>query len=236
MEISANDFGLGEIPLISGVLTDTDDLNVVKANFINAFDVIELRVDMFNDLSLDHVKETFIKVREALGKPIIGTVRDMREGGQKEVRDRLIFYETIVPLAELVDIEIQSEDILTEVKNLCLYHKRFLIGSYHNFESTPDNAFLDNIVSKAKGSGVDIVKIAVMPQDREDLIRLLTLTLRHRDKGVITMSMGDIGLPSRVFSPVFGSLITYGYINQPSAPGQLSVSELMHIFRQLNLR
>jgi 3-dehydroquinate dehydratase-1 len=80
------------------------------------------------------------------------------------------------------------------------------------------------------------VKIAVMAEDREDLIRLLTFTLRHRDEGIITMSMGDRGLPSRVFTPLFGSLITYGYVSHPSSPGQLSVSELMYIFRRLKIR
>ncbi|MBI3592233.1 MAG: type I 3-dehydroquinate dehydratase [Nitrospirae bacterium] len=53
---------------------------------------------------------------------------------------------------------------------------------------------------------------------------------------MITIAMGEKGLPSRVFSPICGSLITYGYVNHPSAPGQLSASELMYIFRRLKVR
>lgn len=235
MELYICNFKLGEIPLIAGVLTDTDVVTINKDS-LNPVDIIELRVDMFEYISLKHIENIFRIAKENFKKPIIATVRDVKEGGQKEVPDKLDIYRIVVPLSDIIDVEIGSEDILTETKKLCNTYRKLLIGSYHNFEFTPDSGFLDSIVARGKELCVDIVKIAAMARDREDLIRLIFLTQRHKDAGIITMSMGDNGLPSRVFNPLFGSLITYGYINHPSAPGQLSASELMYIFRRLKMR
>jgi 3-dehydroquinate dehydratase-1 len=235
MELYICNFKLGEAPLIAGVLTDIDVLTA-KKDSLNPADLIELRVDMFEDISLGHIENIFRTARENFKKPIIATVRDVKEGGQREIADRLGIYRAVVPLSDVIDVEIGSDDILTEIKKLCNTYRKLLIGSYHNFESTPDDTFLDDIVSKGKDLGANIVKIAVMPENRDDLIRLFHFTLKHKDKGIITISMGDRGLPSRIFAPIFGSLITYGNINRPSAPGQMSVSELMDIFRKLKLR
>lgn len=235
MELYICNFKLGEAPLIAGVLTDTDVLTINKDS-LNPADLIEIRVDMFEDISSDHIENIFRAAKENFKKPIIATVRDVKEGGQKKIADRLGIYKAVIQLSDVIDVEIGSEDILTEIKKLCNTYRKLLIGSYHNFEFTPDGGFLDGIVARGKELGVDIVKIAATARDREDLIRLMLLTQRHKETGIITMSMGDIGLPSRVFNPLFGSLITYGYITHPSAPGQLSVSELIYIFRRLKMR
>ena len=38
--------------------------------------------------------------------------------------------------------------------------------------------------------------------------------------------MGPHGVASRVFFPLFGSLLTYGFVGQAGAPGQLSLADL----------
>lgn len=235
MELYICNFKLGEIPLIAGVLTDTDVLTL-EGNTLCTGDLIELRVDMFENTSIEYIIKVFKTAKEKIKKPIIATVRDVREGGHKEISDRLIIYKTIAPLSDVIDIEIGSEDIFEDIKNLCRSDKKILIGSYHNFESTPDDSYLESIVSRGKEMGADIVKIAVAANAREDLLRILTFTSKHKDKGLITMCMGDKGLPSRIISPLFGSLITYGYVRKPSAPGQLSVNEMIYIFRRLKMR
>ncbi|NTU41679.1 MAG: type I 3-dehydroquinate dehydratase, partial [Nitrospirales bacterium] len=198
-------------------------------------DIIELRIDMFRDLSKGHVEEVFRTAAEKFGRPIIATVRDLREGGEKEVPDRVGIYRRIAAWADAFDTELSLE-LGPEVKEICRETGKLFICSHHNFRFTPDDVFLDNLVSEATGLGCDIVKVAAMAQEREDLVRLLAFTLRHRNKGIITMAMGDSGLPSRVFSPILGSLITYGYLNRPAAPGQLSVPELIDIFKRLRIR
>jgi 3-dehydroquinate dehydratase-1 len=229
--LSIGNLLLGETPLIACVLTDSDvfSLSEVPA------DILELRIDMFEDLSAAHLLDTFRTCRERFGKPVIATVRDLREGGEKEVPDRTGIYRAVAPFADAFDTELSLE-FGPEVRSICREFGKLFISSYHNFRSTPDDAFLEGLVSQATALGGDILKVAAMAQDREDLVRLLAFTLRHRDRGIITMSMGDSGLPSRIFSPIIGSLITYGYMNRPGAPGQLSVAELLDIFKRLRIR
>lgn len=240
MEIKAGELyicnlKLGEIPHIAGVLTDNDVINI-NHNVLNTADIIELRVDLFERLSAEHIEMIFRLAKDKFKKPIIGTIRSVKEGGRKEIPRRLGLYRVIIPLSDLVDVEIDSSDIFEDVKRACEADKKLLIGSYHNFDSTPGNDILEQIVRKGKGLGADLVKLAVTPADDDDVARLAIFTYSKKGEGMITMSMGDRGLPSRIFSPLFGSLITYGYITHPAAPGQLSVSELLYIFRRLKVR
>jgi 3-dehydroquinate dehydratase-1 len=235
MELFIRDYKLGEFPLVAGILTDRDYQSAAD-DAMNAVDIIELRVDMFNSIESGHVKEVFKQVRSRYNKPVIATVRDVSEGGEKKVTDRFDLYRGIIPLADVVDVELQFNDLLKEVKRLCSTFKKLLIGSYHNFDATPDNDTLVQIVSRGKVLGADIVKIAVKAASREDLMRFVDFALKYRDKNLITISMGEKGLPSRIFTPLIGSPITFGYINTASAPGQLSVQEMMQIFRKLKMR
>lgn len=221
-------------PLIACVLTDKDVLSI-RANSINMADIIELRIDMFDNISPGHVMEMLRTAKDKFNKPLITTVRDISEGGQRDIPDRFALYAAAAPLSDLVDVEVNSESLLQRVKGI-MNDRTFLIGSYHNFDLTPQDDFLDGIVMRGKMLGSDMVKVAVTATDRDDLIRLLLFTLRHKDTGMITMCMGEQGSPSRIIAPVFGSVIAYGYINKPSAPGQLSVMQLSEIFSLLNIR
>jgi 3-dehydroquinate dehydratase-1 len=87
-------------------------------------------------------------------------------------------------------------------------------------------------------SGADVVKLAVMPQNAEDVVTLLQETSHfHRnfpETPVITMSMGPLGCISRVAGETFGSCVTFGAFDKASAPGQLPVDELNEVLTILH--
>jgi 3-dehydroquinate dehydratase-1 len=226
---------LGNVPLIAGVLTDSDVVDLGPEHMDSA-DIVELRVDMFDSLAPEHVEKVFRIAREKFGKPVIATVRGSKEGGRKEIQDRPAMYRFVIPFSDAVDVEILADDVMKQTKDLCRDKGRLLIGSYHNFESTPSDNFLEQLIATGIRNGADVVKIAVTAMEEDDFIRLMLLTMRFKSQGVITIAMGDKGLPSRIFSPLFGSLITYGSINKPSAPGQLSAVQIMDIFKKLKIR
>jgi 3-dehydroquinate dehydratase I len=235
MEMFIRDYRVGDFPLVSGALTDRD-YQLVDNDILNTIDIIELRVDMFSSLDHAHVKNVFKEVRDNFNKPIIATVRDTREGGENEVPGRLEMYRGIIPLADVVDVEINADDIFQDIKKLCKLFKKIMIGSFHNFSETPGLPELEGIIDKGCAAGADIIKIAARANSREDLMTIISLAMNHREKKLITISMGEKGLPSRIFTPVIGSPITYGYIHTPSAPGQFSVAEVMAMFRKLKIR
>jgi len=77
---------------------------------------------------------------------------------------------------------------------------------------------------------VDIPKIAVMPTCVEDVLILLSATnemyTKYADRPIITMSMGPLGVVSRLSGEIFGSAMTFGAVGKVSAPGQIPVREL----------
>src|SRR5436189_75771 len=85
----------------------------------------------------------------------------------------------------------------------------------------------------AAGLGADLTKIAALAGDAEELRRLLAVTLAARDHHVVTLAMGPMGPLSRLVLPAAGSLLTYGHVGRPTAPGQLGVAELAAELRRL---
>ena len=83
--------------------------------------------------------------------------------------------------------------------------------------------------------GADVAKLAVMPKNADDVVRLLKLTNDIKQKyptlPVVTMSMGALGVVSRMAGEIFGSCITFGAVGEISAPGQIPAGQLEHILQ-----
>ena len=86
--------------------------------------------------------------------------------------------------------------------------------------------------------GADILKIAVMPKSRTDVLELLSATEEmqrlYTEKPVVTMSMGSLGLISRLSGEFFGSAITFGAGDKASAPGQIPAERLKMILDEIH--
>ncbi len=215
-------------PLIVASISDSD-VEPSRVSQMAYADVIELRVDLFENNDLQHIKDTFQKARSLFGKPLLGTVRDPSEGGNRSFPDRPVVYELILDYCSYIDIELAFEELIKTFKDRAHQKGARLIGSYHNFIKTPDEATLNTVFNKGVSLSVDIIKIAVMAKDREDLIRLLFFTHRKKGQDLITISMGNVGFPSRVIGGLFGSIMTYGYIGEKAAPGQIDLKELREL-------
>lgn len=220
---------LGAVPRIVVPLSDVEvrrDTAAVKPYA----DIFELRVDQFDDPTPDFVCEVCAEAA-ASGLPLLGTVRRSEEGGRACLDDarRLRLFETLVPLVDAIDIEFRAP-IRLEVTALARRHGRPVIVSYHDFERTPPDEELVAMIARAKEQGADIVKLAVTARSLADTDRALGLLRAHRAKQLVVIAMGEHGATSRVFFPLFGSLLTYGFARQANAPGQISAEALFAEF------
>ncbi len=77
--------------------------------------------------------------------------------------------------------------------------------------------------------GVDGVKIAAMARTISDSVRLLRLARNSRQ--VVTIPMGEIGLPARILALREGSALSYASVAAATAPGQVSLHELKNLYR-----
>ncbi len=203
-------------------------------------DIIEFRADQCESPNVLNTAELIHGIKEETSLPILLTVRDLKEGGYffGSDEDRLDTFSQLLPLVDAVDVELYSS-IRDDVVSLARKNKKSIVLSYHDFFETPPAKFIDRrgtsleeIVDDATSAGVDMLKIAVMAKDFSDVKSLLEFTATYRgDMLLTTISMGDIGTISRVINPLVGSALTYGYIgDEPNAPGQISIKDMVDIF------
>ena len=188
---------------------------------------------MFKSHEVADIVKAIQSLKHAYGKPLLATVRSREEGGAIEIDDdkRYEIYKEVIPLVDAIDVELRSSKLLKRVLPICKERGKLLIASYHNNNETPGEGQLEKLISDGKEIGADIVKIAVTANSKEDLSRLISFTIKNRDRGIITISQGSIGTISRIVNPILGSLMTYAYIDVPSAAGQLSAFDVVEYLR-----
>ena len=141
-------------------------------------------------------------------------------------------------LADLIDVEIfTGDDIVRSI--LAAAHRANVpvVASNHHFHETPAQETLLEILTKMDQMGADILKIAVMPQSRKDVLTLLSATEEmdlRTAKPLITMSMGPVGMISRLCGEVFGSALTFGTVGKASAPGQIDAKDLASVLQLIH--
>ncbi len=200
-------------------------------------DMVEWRVDYYEAAEdTAAVLEELGKIRSKFpGTAIIFTFRSKKEGGAKEIdlNQYIALNQAVAEskLADFIDVELFSGD--QQVAELCNWiHESggYAIVSSHDFQATPIKPELTRRIKKALDLGGDIPKIAVMPQKPEDVLTLFEASLAARSEfgGVplIAISMGKLGLASRICGSVFGSAVTFAAAGAASAPGQVPVEKL----------
>jgi 3-dehydroquinate dehydratase/shikimate dehydrogenase len=103
---------------------------------------------------------------------------------------------------------------------------RRVLLSVHDFDRTP---VLPKSVSPPAGGEADAVKIAAEARTIGDSVRLLKLA--RRSKNFVAVPMGEVGLPARVLALREGSALAYAAVAEATAPGQISLREMKHLYR-----
>jgi len=102
---------------------------------------------------------------------------------------------------------------------------KFLL-SFHDFERTPP---LPSRVLHAHRGEADAVKIATRAQNLSDSLRLLRLA--HESSDLVSVPMGEVGLPARLLALREGSALAYAPVATATAPGQVSLHEFKRLYR-----
>ncbi|MGA9139001.1 MAG: type I 3-dehydroquinate dehydratase [Methanocella sp.] len=215
-------------PRVVASVTSRDDAR--EAASLGA-DLIEIRIDLAGE-----DPETLVQgIYRDVDCPLIITIRPESEGGKYagSDRDRIRLFKKLAPCAEYIDVELRAmrvDELVATVQGT----EAMPIVSYHDFEGTPPNAEMLSIIDRCIEKGA-IAKLAVTPHDMSDVLRLFEVTLVSK-RPVCTISMGSLGMHSRIMAPVYGSLLTYGYVRRPVAPGQIRVDRILEGLKILGLR
>lgn len=219
-----------------------EQLKQVKAS---RADLTEWRVDYYTNVSeLEKVGTLLCTMREVLqDMPLLFTFRTKEEGGEREISpqdyEQLNLYAAKSGYVDLIDVELEKIDKgiakmrqeLDQRQELKVY----ITASYHDFQKTPPVQEMVERLEKMKEQGAHIVKLAVMPQCRQDVINLMEASLKVQGEvPVITMSMGEMGRISRVAGGLTGSAVTFGAVGEVSAPGQIECDRLHQMLCWVN--
>ncbi|MGT2712626.1 type I 3-dehydroquinate dehydratase [Streptococcus oriscaviae] len=201
-----------------------EEVEAIDLERLAEADLIEWRADYLP-------KEEILKVAPAvfekfLGWEVIFTLRTSREGGKIELTN-----EEYVGIIKEVAAHYQPDFIDFEYYS---YQEVFeqmldfpnLVLSYHNFEETPEN-YLE-IMSELTSLSPAVVKIAVMAETEQDVLDIMNYTRGFKtlnaEQAYATISMGDLGILSRIAGQVTGSCWTFASLDEASAPGQISLA------------
>lgn len=193
-------------------------------------DIAEWRIDFFDKYSsIDSCIDTAQRLVQATHIPILATFRTKREGGNANISAQK-YTELLIQMSKIfpmVDIEVLWEELNVSALLHSLSPKTITIGSHHNFSHTPHN--LLELFHSIEDAGVDITKIACMPEKQKDVENLLHTTEQAHTEicaPIISISMGELGKKSRTHGHLYGSCATFGSLEGASAPGQLDINTL----------
>lgn len=231
------------VPIVAageeGILSAAENMGEIPV------DIVEWRADWYEDaLKTEKVIRLAGLLREKLGeKPFLFTFRTAREGGEKalppEEYEALNIAVIQSGYVDLLDVELMSGDEAVSRMMDEAHRKQVrVICSSHDFFKTPSREEMLGRLRKMQQLGADILKLAVMPQSKRDVLALLGVTLEMSEEAVdhpvVTMSMASLGMVSRLVGESFGSAISFGAVGQRSAPGQPGARELAEVLEMIH--
>lgn len=242
VEVGKLKIGVG-IPKICVPIVATSKVEILKcaeAIKISQADFVEWRADFFDHIDdWQEVEALLRELKEILeNMPLLFTIRTVKEGGNLKVssEEYLSLNSKVIKssLVDIIDIEFfVGENIVKSLIEEAKIYKINTIISNHDFEKTPEKAEIIKRMCHMQKLQGDIIKIAVMPKDKRDVLALLDATEEmariHADRPIITMSMSPLGVVTRVSGEIFGSAVTFGTVGEKSAPGQLPVEKLKNL-------
>ena len=193
------------------------------------------------------------------GSPVLLTCRTAAEGGRAQLDDAAygaLLRSVLDGLADwaperrpaAIDVEVQRgclPQVCTQAHALSID----VVASFHDFEATPADEALEEVLARMAREGADLAKIAVWPTSADDVARLLGVCARATAGAgersglgvpVAAMSMGALGAVSRV-APAFGSALTFAVVPdeqgqaRASAPGQLPIQDVRRCLELLRV-
>ncbi|MBN6103962.1 type I 3-dehydroquinate dehydratase [Xanthomonas sp. CFBP 8703] len=202
-------------------------------------DIAEWRIDYLdNALDGKALARLGPQVARALhGKPLLLTFRTKAEGGARPIADADYgtLYATLLQarFADLLDVEMFRDAAVVQALVAQAHAAGVsVVMSSHDFQRTPDTAEIVARLQRQQALGADVLKIAVMPHDAGDVLKLLDATWQLRrssDRPLLTMAMGGTGVVSRLSGETFGQAMTFGMLGKASAPGQVEVGRLREV-------
>ncbi|NPA84599.1 MAG: type I 3-dehydroquinate dehydratase [Crenarchaeota archaeon] len=210
-------YAVGSIPF-----TDPREVQnlIIKAAAAGA-DFVELRLDYWKEQTPPPLKGAS-ELARGYGMGVIVTVRHPKEGGVWLPPWRDDAYRAADELGLVCDSELKFTD---EVP--C----RKTILSVHYFDDQPELGEVRRMSEEALNKGAWVFKIATVAKDELSYFAIMKESAHPR---TAFMPLGEGTERLRLASALLGSFLNYGSVGEPTAPGQVRLSELARVLSPLS--
>ena len=218
-------------PLVVAPLSNDGDLGCLpRIDISRHCDLLELRLD-----GLCQNLEAIAPAIGGLPCPILATARHPDEGGENQlsVAQRSDLLTRFTPLVAWMDVELRSITELSPVVEAARASGVGIVLSFHDFEACPPIELLREKIATALEANADIVKLAVRMETHAELFGVVQLIEEFPEAQLSLMGMGPLGKLSRLVLAKAGSVLNYGYLDQPNAPGQWPAAQLKALIGEL---
>lgn len=170
-------------------------------------------------------------VTDASPVPVLATIRTFVEGGQAYLDDEeyCALVRCLAPLVGAVDVEISRDGAASLIED-AHGSGALAVASFHDFEATPSDEVLAEVLAAMNHAGADVLKFACTATSATDAARVLAAQAWAReayDRPIIGIAMGPAGAPTRLVGSALGSSATFACLPgwAGSAPGQFTVEQ-----------
>jgi 3-dehydroquinate dehydratase/shikimate dehydrogenase len=228
LEKSLFGVGIRRICAVAAASTVVEMANLVRAG-LRETPTVELRLDWLRNDSERSRFLLWLKKYKPRGATFLATCR-RREGGGRlrgSVQSEVYWLnEAREAGCSWCDLEIETLRKLQGKPLSELGLPPHILLSLHDFQRMPSKL---KSIHSAPHLGVDALKIAAHAHTIGDSLRLLRLI--RRAPNLVGVPMGEVGLPARILALREGSALVYAPIGEATAPGQVSLQALKHLYR-----
>jgi 3-dehydroquinate dehydratase/shikimate dehydrogenase len=208
-------------------------------------DLVELRVDC-----LDPTEQLAIRpFPEQANIPVILSVRRREDGGNwcGGEATRIVLLAKALAFAQtdkrcnFAYVDIEDDVDIPGIEEAARAFGTRIIRSFHNILGTDSD--LTAKIRSLRRVGDEIVKAAVMPNNLLDVLRLWQTAKDLQNVEKILISMGPLGVSTRILASRIGSYLTFTSAKDevgfpPAAPGQIDPKELVerYHFRSIDVK
>jgi 3-dehydroquinate dehydratase-1 len=196
-------------------------------------DFVEIRFDF---LKLSDMEEA-MSIADAVNKRAVYTLRCPEQGGQfkGKTSERIAWLKKLsLSKPMLLDVELDTIKGNDYLADYLKENNVSLLVSWHDFEKTPSNAQLTNVLYEMRKYSQN-VKVVTTAQKTEDSLALLELYENTLGVNLIAFAMGETGVISRLLCVIIGNApFTYASLEKAIAPGQLTIKQMRKLYDRID--
>lgn len=194
---------------------------------------VEVRADLLFDCGMQEDELlTLISRTKSLGLGCLFTLRHPSHGGKfagTESERIELNKRALAAGADIIDLEWDS----AACKSVAELHEWPVIVSYHDFKAMPSAKELNELTGQMLALKPAAIKVVPTAKTTTDSVEMLQWVAATHDEPVkrIGFAMGEAGAFSRVLTTAFGGALTYAAFGDVVAPGQVSLDNMLGLYR-----